>query len=499
MSNCKNIRPSSYAITMMVSLAMLSGCAVGPDFEIPNHEIAQTLTPRTDYGLNPSQNSQDVGWQWWAMFNDPILTSLESKAQSGNLDLQMAGSRIAQSRAALGITAADQQIRVASNASYAREANSENGKMVALGAPSAATNYWTAGFDASWELDLWGRAQRATEGANARLEASMYQREAMRVSLSAEVAKTYLLLRNTQAQLAITLEKQSIAKRALALVLSRETNGVGTHFDTITAQTELATLEATLPELTMGSNKLMNALALLLGEQPRALDELLATSDYHMQLPSGVPLEWPSDLAQRRPDILEAQARLHASVAAIGVAEADFYPRITLSGSLGVESFDSSDLLGWDSRSFSVGPKVYLPIFSGGKLTQQLELTKEQQKSSALNYRQTVLGAWHEVDNSIDAWRAQQSQHQRLSIAHHFIEQALSMVERNYQQGSSDYLSVLQQQSNVFNSQIQLNNSTTQAEMAVVTLYKALGGGWDNSLMQAHDGAISVAALGEAK
>ncbi|MGB6137436.1 MAG: TolC family protein, partial [Shewanella sp.] len=190
---------------------------------------------------------------------------------------------------------------------------------------------------------------------------------------------------------------------------------------------------------------------------------------------------------------------LHAAVAAIGVAEADFYPRVTLSGRLGLESFDSSDLLGWDSRSFTVGPKVYLPIFSGGKLTQQLELTKEKQKSSALSYRKTVLAAWHEVDNAIDAWRAQQSQQHKLSIAHQYTEQAMKMIERNYQQGTSDHLAVLQQKGQVLNSQIQLNNSTTQAEIAVVSLYKTLGGGWDNSQPVTEKSTMLITTPGEAK
>jgi NodT family efflux transporter outer membrane factor (OMF) lipoprotein len=496
----RSITFSPHALALVVSLAVLSGCTLGPDFTVPESEITQTATEaRSDYGYAEQATQPTLDWQWWAVFNDPILTQLQAKAQTGNIDLQIATSRIAQSRAALGITAADQQPRLSANASYAREGNSENGKMVALGAPSEAENYWTAGFDASWELDLWGRAQRATEEVNAKLDASLYQREAMHVSLAAEVAKAYLQLRNAQTQLAISLDKQQTAEQIVALMQSREDNGVGTHFDTIRAQTDLATLTASLPELTMRSNQLMNALALLLGEQPRALDALLATSNKPIQLPAGVPVEIPSDLALRRPDILEAQANLHAAVAAIGVAEADFYPRVTLSGSLGLEAFDSNDLLSWDSRSFSVGPKVYLPIFSGGKLTQQLELTKEKQKSSALSYRKTVLAAWHEVDNAIDAWRAQQSQQHKLSIAHQYTEQAMKMIERNYQQGTSDHLAVLQQKGQVLNSQIQLNNSTTQAEMAVVSLYKTLGGGWDNSQPVTEKSAMLITTLGEVK
>ena len=170
---------------------------------------------------------------------------------------------------------------------------------------------------------------------------------------------------------------------------------------------------------------------------------------------------------------------MHAATAAIGVAKADFYPRIGLRGRIGVEAFELDDLDSWDSRLFSVGPTVYLPIFQGGKLTQRLALNESRQKEAALAYRQTVLRAWHEVDNALDAWSAQHSHHAELVIAYQQNQAAFQAAERSYQQGVADYMTVLTAQRQLLAAQNQLNASSTNAALSVVNLYKALGGGWD--------------------
>ncbi|WP_434705956.1 efflux transporter outer membrane subunit [Pseudomonas sp. Z1-12] len=466
-------------MVVLTTLA-LTGCAVGPDFMTPKNELgAAQLTPRPEHGRDASLLPAAVPGQWWQLFNDPLLAQLQSRAQAGNLDLQVAAERIDQSRAQLGITASRLLPSVGANASYAREALSEHGKFAALGAPTAPSNFWQMGFDASWEIDLWGRARRAREGAAATLEATVHDREAARVALSAEVARTYLQLRGTQAQLDIAQQNLTIAERTLGLAESRERNGVATRFETASARAQLATIKAMLPELAQRRNAQMNALALLMGEPPRTLDAQLRQAMPLPSLPAQVPVGVPSELAQRRPDILRAEAQLHAATAAIGVAKADFYPRIGLKGRIGVEAFDSGDLANWDARFFSVGPTVYLPIFQGGRLVQRLALNESRQKTAALAYRQTVLRAWHEVDDALDAWAAQQRQHDELLVSYEQNRQALHAAERGYQQGAADYLSVLTAQLNLLASQTSLNASATNATLTVVNLYKSLGGGWD--------------------
>jgi NodT family efflux transporter outer membrane factor (OMF) lipoprotein len=214
-----------------------------------------------------------------------------------------------------------------------------------------------------------------------------------------------------------------------------------------------------------------------------------------MPLPSlstSVPVGIPSELAHRRPDILRAEAQLHAATAAIGVAKADFYPRIGLRGQIGVEAFEIGDLASWDSRFFSVGPTVYLPIFQGGRLTQRLALNEARQKTAALAYRQTVLRAWHEVDNALDAWAAQQRQHGELLVSYEQNSQALHAAERGYQEGAADYLSVLTAQRNLLASQTSLNASATNATLTLVNLYKSLGGGWNPDALKTAPQAAMV-------
>lgn len=484
----------------------LAGCAVGPDFVKPESGLREvTLVPGADYANVAQTSDSDNPSQWWMLFNDAVLADLQLRAQADNLDLQIASERIEQSRAQLGIASSQLLPSVGGAASYAREALSEHGKFAALGAPTSPSNFWQLGFDASWEIDLWGRARRAREGAAAAFEATVYDREAARVALSAEVARTYLQLRGTQAQLDIAQQNLTVAERTLSLAESRERNGVATRFETSSAHAQLATIKAMVPELIQRRNTLMNALALLLGEKPRALDVQLRETMPLPSLPTSVPVGVPSELAHRRPDILRAEAQLHAATAAIGVAKADFYPRIGLRGRIGVEAFESGDLDSWDSRFFSVGPTVYLPIFQGGRLTQRLALNEARQKTAALAYRQTVLRAWHEVDNALDAWAAQQRQHAELLVSYEQNRQALHAAERGYREGAADYLSVLTAQRNLLASQTSLNASATNATLTLVNLYKSLGGGWkpdalktapraavDDSAEPSSDGPVAI-------
>ncbi|UCV17808.1 efflux transporter outer membrane subunit [Ferribacterium limneticum] len=465
---------------VLACISALTACTVGPDYLRPDSGLQEAvLLPRPEYSGSSPISHTEVPALWWSLFNDPLLMEFESRALLSNLDLQIATNRIEQSRAQLGITGADLLPSISASASYAREAISQHGYFAALGAPTTPNNFWQIGFDATWELDLWGRARRANEGAAATLEATTYEREAFRVTLAAEIARCYLQIRGTQAQLDIANQNRTIAERTLDLVESRQRNGIATRFETSSARAQLATINAAISEQTQRRNALMNALALLLGEKPRALDAQLRQAMPIPSLPSEVPVGIPSELARRRPDILRAEAQLHAATASIGVAKADFYPRIGLRGRIGAEAFESGDLSSWDSRLFSVGPTVYLPIFQGGRLTQRLALTEARQKAAALAFRQTVLLAWHEVDNALDAWAAQQREHEELLLAYEQNKQALQVAERAYQEGAGDYLGVLTTQRNLLSSQTNLNTSATNATLTLVNLYKALGGGWN--------------------
>lgn len=419
--------------------------------------------------------------QWWLQFNDPVLADLETRVQFANLDLLKAFERVEQSRAQLGIARSQLLPNIGVGGAFTREGGSEHGKFAALGAPTGPSDFWQLGFDASWEVDLWGRAQLVRDGASAQVQATIYEHEAIQIAISAEVARNYLQVRGIEAQLSVAHENIAIAEQLLELVLSREKNGVASQVESASGMAQLAMLKAMIPELIQQRNARVNALALLLGEFPGALDAQLRDSMPLPELPLEIPVGLPSELAQRRPDILSADAHLRSAAAAVGVAHADFYPRVSLRARAGVEAFDFSDLDNWESRAFSVGPTVYLPIFQGGRLVQRLALTESRHRSAAIFYRETVLKAWHEVVNALEAWRAQRNRQQDLQIYLQRNAQALQAARRNYLEGAIDYQAVLFAQRDLLVSQASLDVNQTIAALALINLYKSLGGGWELS------------------
>ncbi|SFI32221.1 efflux transporter, outer membrane factor (OMF) lipoprotein, NodT family [Collimonas sp. OK307] len=468
--------------TALAVFALIAGCTTGPDFHRPEvaTPTAAFITPNAN-GLPSQTTPTKIDSAWWRIFNDEALNTLEIRGQQSNLDLQVAATRILQSRAQLGIAGAAGLPHVSVSADYARQALSANGLLDKIGANDVPYNLYEGGFDVSWEIDLWGHQHRIEESAKARAQATIFRREGARVALETDIARSYLLLRGVQTQLVIVGQNRDIAERTLELTRSREANGVATRFDAAAATAQLATISALIPRLQQQRDALMNALALLLAEQPRALNAVLNVTPIKSgvpALPGEVPVGLPSELARRRPDILQAEAALHAATADIGVAEADFYPRIELTGSLGLQSLEESKFGNWSSRNFSIGPTLHLPIFEGGRLKSSLALTKARQQEAAIEFQQTVLRAWHEIDNALNAYSAEQWRNNQLKQAFEQNQRAYTFALRRYQEGASTYLTVLIAQRSVLSSQIELDESSTGMAVAMVVLYKALGGGW---------------------
>ncbi|MBB3228223.1 NodT family efflux transporter outer membrane factor (OMF) lipoprotein [Luteibacter sp. Sphag1AF] len=487
----------------LVASVSLFGCTLGPDFVRP------AVTPPVDTfasaaGLPSARVGDDVTADWWDMFGDPLLSSLEHRAYSQNLDLQMAVARVAQGRARLTVAGADGLPRISAGASKLRERSSPNGIMKLSGTAStpdanaasgndpfgtasmpgksgsAPFDVWQAGMDASWELDLWGRARRSKEAARASYQANQYDVEAARVSLAAEIARTYLTMRGVQSLLEVTRQNRDVAAHTLVLAKSREAHGVSTRFDAASAAAQLASIEATLPALDAQLAEQMNALALLLGQAPGSLnDELRAEHDIPAP-PARVPVGLPSTLAHRRPDILAAEANLHAATAAIGMAEADFYPSLTLTGSFGFQSLNFSGADQWGSRQFALGPVMNIPLFQGGRLKGTLALTKAHQQEAAVVFQLTVLRAWHEVDDAMTRFDTTQRQEAYLREAVTQSRVAYNTAQRRYQEGAADYLTVLVAQRDLLNNQRALTQGSVDMALSMVGLYKSLGGGWES-------------------
>ncbi|MEB2624540.1 efflux transporter outer membrane subunit [Pseudomonas sp. YuFO8] len=468
-------------LTFCALLVMgLSACTVGPDFQKPQ---AQQVTEwsKPSKAATSQASAESMNERWWQVFNDPKLSALTQRALTDNLDLKLASSRLQQSRAVRQVVTADRYPTSAVGGSYARKRNSGEG----LSDPSghdgnSAFNLWDAGFSASWELDFWGRVRRETEAADATLEVAENDRRGVLLSVLAETAQDYIQLRGVQNTRAVTEQNLDVARHSLKLSQLRLADGVATDLDVAEAAAQVATIESRLPALEQRQAQLINALSLLMGEPPQALAAELSADAPVPQTPRQVAIGLPSQLAERRPDIRQAEARLHAATASIGVAKGDFYPRITLSGSVGSQAMQLSDFGSWGSRSFGIGPQFSLPLFDGGRLRGVLDLREAQQQEAAIAYQQTVLRAWHEIDDQLSAYNASQLRRDSLAEAVRQNRIALQTAQRQYVEGVVDFVNVLTVQGALLATQEQWVESSTGVSLAAVGLYKALGGGWES-------------------
>jgi NodT family efflux transporter outer membrane factor (OMF) lipoprotein len=472
----------------------LTACVTAPDVETPSLALPDAaLRSRAAVVASEPALSEDAApSEWWQLFDDATLSALQAEAAASNLDLRAAAARVEESRAQLGLAQAVRRPQLSADADYARSALSEHSPMAMLGAPTQGSDLWSLGLRAGWELDLWGRLRHLDDSARARLEAAGFGMAAVRVSVAGDVARTYLLLRGVQAQKTLAGENRRVAEGLLRVAESRERNGVATRFETAAARADVAGIEARLSQLSHQRDVLMNALARLLGRPPRELDDRLGATGLP-PMPKRLPVGIPSELARRRPDILQAEARLRAAVADIGAAQADFYPHISLTGSAGVQAFNFSDLDSWDSRRYAIGPTLYLPIFDGGRLKSNLALSEARHRLAGIDYRQTVLRAWHEVDDALGAYASETKRHDELRFAVAQNETALAVAERGYREGSADFSAVLLAQRSLLVSQSALSDCATASALSVVALYRALGGGGSPPLdAETPDGELSL-------
>ena len=344
-----------------------------------------------------------------------------------------------------------------------------------------AFDLFQGGFDASWELDLWGRVRRSIESADAALEASTEAQRAQLLSSIAEVARDYVQLRGTQETLRITRANLSAARESVQLTSERARGGLATDLDVANARAQLESTAATIPQLEQQEAQSINAIGLLLGMPPAALQAELSPRKPVPPVPPRVPVGLPSELARRRPDIRQAEAQLHSATADIGMAKADFYPKLTLSGSVALQALQVRNL-GFSAGTYSYGPSLTIPLFEGGRLRGTLQLREAQQQEAAVNYQRTVLQAFTDVDNALIAFAAEQRRRNSLVEQVAQSRRAFNLAQSQYRQGISDFLQVLTAQRTVLSAEQQLSDSTATVSANLVSLYKALGGGWEADL-----------------
>ncbi len=467
------IRPFE-VVLMITALFVISGCAsVGPDFQSPAPTSPQAWHTDLKNGLKVDAPEADQLQQWWQVLEDPILSDLIKRAVDGNYDLKQATIRVREARIRRGISSANQFPTLDLTGSAVKNRT------------SASTGYgtendiYTAGFDALWELDIFGGVRRQVEVADANLAASQADLDAVRVSIAAEVALNYLDVRTYQTRLEVALANITAQQETFDLINSRFTAGLSNELEVQQAQYNLSITRAQIPTLRTGLEAAKNRLAILIGQPPGSLHERLRQSRAIPVPPTSVAVGVPAEVLRRRPDIRRAEKELAAQSARIGVATADLYPRFHLLGSIGQEVMDGDNFFDSDNRYYTVGPSISWRLFNAGAIRQNIEVQSVVFDQYLLAYETTVLTALEEVENALTRYVEEQFRRERLLEAVNAARKASDLAKDQYQAGLVDFSNVLEAQRSLLSYQDQLAQSDGSVTTNLIGLYKALGGGWE--------------------
>jgi outer membrane protein, multidrug efflux system len=487
---------------LILMAAILPACKVGPNFKPPQEPVpdqyAGVKAEPPQPSPQPSNDSASPSF-WWREFHDPELDELVDAARRGNLDLKDAYVRIVEARIQVQAARAQGLPTLDASASYTRDqlglagilksqhidtASGPASSPAAQGLISALekpVNIYQLGFDASWELDLFGKVSRSVEAANAQSLAAVESRNDLLVSLEAEVVQTYFQLRASQMLRQIALDEIAAQREIADLTQNRHEHGLAGEPDVDAARAQLASLEAQLPpyEQTIAASR--HALAVLIGQTPESLDARFGEHGELPALPANVPVGVPSVLARRRPDIRNSEAVLHAATADIGVSVAGLFPDISLAGSYGLRNLTTGYLFDWASHFYSFGPTVSLPIFQGGALVANVRLSRAQATEAALSYRKTVLGALQEVEDGLSALDQDARRIAALKQTVGADQRAVEVQLDAYGHGVISYITVLTLQLQTIQARQQLAEAMLTQSTDLVKLYKALGGGWQDA------------------
>ncbi|MEW6260259.1 MAG: efflux transporter outer membrane subunit [Thermodesulfobacteriota bacterium] len=467
---------------LFIGCLLLTFAAGGCMTPGPSYEPSRVELPAVWHSAPGDSSDVDIDKglaRWWERFDDPLLTSLIERAFDANVGLRAAEARIREARAVRRGVASGEGPHVSVDGSYKNVHSPSSASVRAIGSDGYETNQYQAGFDTSWEIDLFGGIRRAVEAADADIDAQVEAVRGVRVSLAAEVASAYVDLRTAQQRLIVAKSALETQKRTLDLTQKRYRAGLVTRLDVVNAEAQVASTESTLPVLEVSFRQAAYALAVLLGKAPGELDAELSHPAAIPCVLNRVPVGVPADLSRRRPDIRKAEAAVHAATARIGVATADLFPKVYLMGNVGYQSTSASTLLDWSSRFWSIGPSISLPVFDSGKIRSNIAVKEAQQEQALLNYRQTVLTALQEVEYALTAATKEASRQDALRKAVEANRRALDLALRLYSGGQTDFLNVLQAEKALYASEDTLYQSFRTVSTQLVALYKALGGGWE--------------------
>ena len=453
-------------------LGQLCACAVGPDYRAPEPVVPDRWHAARDpsNGLKPMTSR--ALQTWWTAFDDPALNRLMDRARQGNLDLRRAYTRIEQSRAERGAERSALCPKVSGVAVPAYLDNVIPGG----GQGSNGFGFFLTGFDAVWEIDVFGRLRRKLEAATARAEGAAEDYRQAWVVLSAELARDYAEYRNLQQQLRITQANLAAQRRTLELTEQLDREGVGTRYDVARARAQTETTDAEIPRLERQQTAAQHRLELLIGAQPGTLARELST-------PGAVPttaarelLTTPAETLRLRPDIRQAERHLAASTATQGAALAELFPKISVAAFVGLQNSDLENLFRSSSFSWASGSAILQPIFNFGRIRAGIDLADARQKEAYLAYQRAVLDALRETETAMAEYLTEDMRRERLACAVGDLKEARRLAELRYREGVSDFLDVLEAERALYVQELQLAQARAQTAFFLIALYKALGG-----------------------
>lgn len=471
---------SARVVPISLLLAAATGCTVGAPYNRPPVAVPETFreAPALETGARTPLE------RWWMGFEDPMLADLISRAVEGNLDLKIAAARVREARAARGIAASAALPRVDATAAYGRVSRSEAVPPFEAageeGSPfgSRDQNVFEAGFDASWELDVFGGVRRDVEAAVAQVQATEESRRDVWVTMLAEVARNYTELRGAQRRLDLVDQTVQAQQETLDIATARFDAGLGSELDVARARALLETIGSERPELERIAWQAVYRIGVLLGREPESLAPTLETPG-PMPLAPQVPLTLPSELLLRRPDLRRAERDLAAATARIGVARADLFPRFSINGSFGRLSENVGDLGSGSSQFWAIVPGLRWPIFSGGRIRANIRVQTARQEQMLLTYEGAVLLALEEVENGLSAHTRERRRREFLGASVVANRRAVELATERYVGGLESFLSVLDARRSLYAAEDRLAQSETRVVASLIALYKALGGGWN--------------------
>jgi multidrug efflux system outer membrane protein len=458
----------------LAAAGFVAGCAVGPNYHRPSTPLDTHFTNAGEPGLAENETVE----RYWTTFSDDLLNSLVNDAVAHNKDLETAQANLRAARAARRLAGFDQFPTVTFSGGYSKELETAQ-QLPGIDRHDREFDAADAGFTGLWELDLFGRVRRNVEAARADVGAAAATLQDARVSVIAELARDYFVLRGLQDQLALTERNAESEFNTLKLTQVRLEAGRGNQLDTARAEAQWQTTVASIPSLEASIATTIYRLSVLTGRQPNALTETLAAARPAPELPPLNNIGSPEQLLRRRPDIRAAERRLAGATARVGMAVGDLFPKVTLTGSIGYEAPTFGDFGSSDAKFFSGGPSITWAAFDLGRVRARISSARAQTDAALASYEGSVLNALQDTEGALISYGRSQSRRDALKVAAAASDKASDLARRRFEGGLIDFLEVLDAERTALSAELLLSQSRTDAATSLIAVYKALGGGWD--------------------